>query len=829
MWPVFVTFLIIPANPFIYLGKQNTLIVVVKAFFALVIALFCGVVLSLSGAYLYLSPNLPSVESLRHVELQMPLRVYSQDGQFIQEFGEMRRTPIRFDEVPTDFINALLSAEDDNFTKHHGVDPGSLLRAAAQLIKSGRIQTGGSTITMQVAKNFFLTSERSFSRKANEILLALQIERELDKNEILELYVNKIYLGNRAYGIEAAAQVYYGRSMQDLSLAQMAMIAGLPKAPSRFNPIANPARSMERRDWILGRMLKLGHIDQQRYEEAVQTPQEASLHVNHPDVYAPYVAEMTRLEMINRYGSDAYTDGLHVHTTVPSGMQELAQQAVFRGLTEYDRRHGYRGPEARIENRNEWLPVLRNTKRINQFIPAIVSAIEADGIFVMLADGSEDQVGWQSMRWAAPFLSNTSRGPAPRNPAAVVKVGDLIRVQQNEQGELEFSQLPKIQASLISLNPHNGAIQALVGGLSFEHSHYNRATQAQRQPGSSFKPFIYSAALDAGYTPATLVNDLPVEIFEAGMKEVWRPKNSDNNFLGPLRLREGLYRSRNLVSIRLLQDIGIPYTRDYISRFGLKKENLPPNLSLSLGSATLVPLDLTAAWAVFANGGYRVEPYIIERISDRDDQLLYQATPVVTPELAGRQEQEEREKNDEPAVELPLAEAVIDTRTAYLMTDILKDVIRQNGGTGGRARTLNRSDLAGKTGTTNDSFDSWFIGYNYSLLTSVWAGFDQPESLGRREYGSTIALPIWIDYMGKALADAPLSDQPEPSGLSMLRVDRESGLLASPGSGNSYFELFKQEDTPPRMDEFTPYFDFDYPADAGGTHQTPQDNLFDLF
>lgn len=798
---------------------------VVKFLFALVIALICGVVLSLAGAYLYLSPNLPSVESLRHVELQMPLRVYSQDELLIEEFGEMRRTPIRFDEVPPDFINALLSAEDDNFTKHHGVDPGSLLRAAAQLIKTGRIQTGGSTITMQVAKNFFLTSERSFSRKANEILLALQIERELSKNEILELYVNKIYLGNRAYGIEAAANVYYGKSIKELNLSQMAMLAGLPKAPSRYNPIANPARSTERRDWILGRMLKLGHISQQQYDEAVNAEQDAKLHIKTPDVYAPYVAEMVRLEMINRYGSDAYTNGLNVYTTVPSSLQNHAQNAVFSGLTDYDRRHGYRGPEAHIEKRSEWQNVLRNTRRINRFIPAIVSAIADDGIFVMLSDGSEEHVSWQTMRWAAPFLSNSSRGASPRNPAAVVKVGDLIRVEQSdENGSLAFSQLPKIQASLISLNPHDGAIRALVGGLSFEHSHYNRATQAQRQPGSSFKPFIYSAALDAGYTAASMINDAPIEIFEAGMKEAWRPKNSDNNFLGPIRLREGLYRSRNMVSIRLMQDIGIPYTRDYISHFGLKKENLPPNLSLSLGSATLVPMDLTSAWAVFANGGYKVEPYIIERIEDRDGQVLYQAQPAITPHLASMNAKEAAgEQSDNEPV---LAEPVIDERTAYLITDILKDVVKH--GTGRRALSLKRTDLAGKTGTTNDSFDSWFIGYNYSLLTSVWAGFDQPETLGRREYGATIALPIWIDYMGQALAGTPASNQPEPSGLSVLRVDRDSGRLASPSSDNSYFELFKQEDTPPRMDdEFSPAFEFSTP---GGTPaQTPQDNLFDLF
>ncbi len=799
---------------------------VIKTALALAIALICGTFLILSGAWLYLSPSLPSVEALRHMELQMPLKVFSQDGLLIEEFGEVRRTPIRFDDVPADFINALLSAEDDNFTKHHGVDPGSLLRAGGQLVKSGKIQTGGSTITMQVAKNFFLTSERSFSRKANEILLALQIERELGKNEILELYVNKIYLGNRAYGIEAAANVYYGKSMQELTLAQMAMIAGLPKAPSRYNPIANPSRSMERRDWILGRMLKLGHIDQQRYQQAIQEPMDARLHITSPDVHAPYIAEMARLEMVSRFGSEAYTAGLNVTTTVPSQLQSMAQQAVLEGLVNYDRNHGYRGPEAQIPQRDQWLPTLQQTRRIESFQPAIVTAIENTRIFVMLADGTEDAVSWDSMKWARPFLNNSAQGAWPKSPAAVVKVGDLVRVRRNEQDQLQFSQIPRIQAALISMDPHDGSIKALVGGLSFDQSHYNRATQAQRQPGSSFKPFVYSAALDAGYTPATLINDAPLEVFEAGMKEVWRPKNSDGTFLGPISMREGLYRSRNLVSIRLLQDIGIPYARNYISQFGLGKDSLPPNLSLALGSATLVPMDLTTAWAVFANGGYKVEPYIIEKITNRDGEILYQANPARTPHAL-------QQLANQPAGshEVPAAEPVIDKRTAFLMTDMLKDVIRR--GTAGKARTLGRQDLAGKTGTTNDSIDSWFIGYNYSLLTTVWAGFDQPESLGRREFGGTIALPIWVDYMTPALKGTAESNQPDPGGMSVLRINRNNGQQSDADGDESYFELFRNEDTPPAEDFNLPGTDSLYnPEDerrSRGIPATPQDNLFDLF
>lgn len=799
------------------------MLIFIKTLLVTFIALICGAVLSLTGAYLYLSPSLPSVEALRNVELQIPLRVYSAEGLLIEEFGEMRRTPIPFVDVPRDFINALLAAEDDNFANHYGVDPTSLMRAAAQILKSGNIQTGGSTITMQVAKNYFLTSERSFQRKATEILLALQIERELSKDEILELYVNKIYLGHRAYGIEAAANVYYGKSIQELSLAQLAMIAGLPKAPSRFNPVTNPARSMERRDWILGRMLLLGYIEQDRYQQAINEPLDARLHIRTPDLYAPYIAEMARLEAVSQHGSNAYTEGLNVFTTITENRQQQAQQAVFKGLTDYDRRHGYRGAEAHVSDPARWLEKLNSTPRYNQFIPAIVTQVDNGSITVMLANGATHEVDWNSMRWAAPFLSDNSRGAAPKKPADVVKTGDLIRITALAEGGYAFSQVPKIQSSLISLDTHSGAIEALIGGVAFEQSHYNRATQAQRQPGSSFKPFIYSAALDAGYTTASIIQDAPIEIFEPGMKEPWRPKNDNNTFLGPMPLREALYRSRNLVSVRILQDIGIPYAREYISRFGLKESDLPPNLSLSLGSATLIPMDLTAAWAVFANGGYRIEPYLIQRVTDRNQQEIYRASPAVTPKRL-RELQAQAEENPDLAENTRQAENVIDPRTAYLITDILKDVIKK--GTGRRALALNRNDLAGKTGTTNDSVDSWFIGYNHDLVTSVWAGFDQPASLGRREYGSTIALPIWIDYTGAALQDTPPSNQPKPSGLSSLRIDPVTGRTAPPSVPGSFFELFKEEDTPPSMDEF----DLSYPApDSMYPGPSSQDSYIDLF
>ncbi len=773
-----------------------------KFLFATITTVVCGLALSLSGAFLYLSPNLPSVESLRSIELQIPLRVYSNDAKLIAEFGEMRRSPILFNDIPKNFIHALLAAEDDNFANHYGVDPGSLVRAAAQILKTGRIQTGGSTITMQVAKNFFLSSERSFSRKANEILLALQIERELTKDEILELYVNKIYLGNRAYGIEAASQVYYGKSISDISLAELAMIAGLPKAPSRFNPIANPERSMERRNWILARMLKLGRISDEQYQEAVNEPLTASLHINMPDLNAPYIAEMVRAEMVGRFGGQAYTDGYSVTTTIPSNLQEHAQQAIRSGLIAYDRRHGYRKPKQTAIPESLWAQTLAKTRRISQFLPAIVTQVDSNAITVLLADGTLVQVAWKSMQWARPHINSRSMGPVPRKPADVVSVGDLIQVQRQTDKSLSFAQIPKAQAALVSLDPHSGAIRSLVGGLSFEQSNYNRAIQAKRQPGSSFKPFVYSAALDAGYTAATIVNDAPLEIFEAGMKEVWRPKNDNNSFLGPIRVREGLYRSRNLVSIRILQDIGMQYARDYISQFGFSLNDLPRNLSLALGTATLTPMEITRGWTVFANGGFKIEPYIIERIENRDGQTIFTANPARTPtalSLATGTSAAEIEKpltEEAPAV----AKRIIDERTAYIMTSMLQDVIKR--GTGRRALSLNRSDLAGKTGTTNESKDSWFAGYNSDVVTTVWAGFDQPESLGRNEYGGTVALPIWIDYMAYALKDKPLHTPQEPAGMMTLRIDPISGRIARPGTANAYFEIFKSEDTLPSMSEF---------------------------
>lgn len=785
-----------------------------KFFWWSFVAVICALVLGVSGAFLYLSPNLPSVDSLRSVQLQIPLRVYSSDGKLIAEFGEMRRSPIKFQEIPPQFIQALLSAEDDNFLNHYGVDPSSLMRAATQLVKSGHIQTGGSTITMQVAKNFFLSSERSFSRKTNEILLALQIERELTKDEILELYVNKIYLGNRAYGIDAAAQVYYGKSIRDVSLAQMAMIAGLPKAPSRFNPLANPVRAKERRDWILGRMYKLGKIDQASYQTALAEPLNASYHVPTPEVNAPYVAEMARAEMVGRYGSEAYTEGFRVTTTVPSDMQQIANSAVLNGLSQYDERHGYRGPESRFpgKTRAAWLQELAKQRPLGGLEPAIVTEVTKAGLKVMTRSGLEDTVAWDTMKWARPFLNTNSMGRMPQSPADVAQVGDLVRLQRLEDGKLKFSQVPGAQSALVTLDPYNGAIRALVGGFSFEQSNYNRAMQAKRQPGSSFKPFVYSAALDSGYTAASLVNDAPIVFVDEYLDKVWRPKNDTNTFLGPIRMREALYKSRNLVSIRLLQAMGVDRTIDYIAKFGFNKQDLPRNLSLALGTATLTPMEIATGWSTFANGGYKISPYLIQQIDSRSGETLFVANPPSVPQ--GNQDQAGTAAPEQPisvapmpgesapaqAAQVPaVAERIVDGRTTYILTSMLQDVIKR--GTGRRAMALGRNDLAGKTGTTNESKDAWFSGYNADYVTTVWVGFDQPETLGRREYGGTVALPIWMDFMGPALKGKPEHAPAEPEGILSLRVDPVSGRAATPSTPNAYFELFKAEDSPPSVDE----------------------------
>lgn len=781
-----------------------------------------GAVLVFAGTLLYLGPKLPPVEKILEIQLQTPLRIYSSEGKLIAEFGEKKRTPIDYPQIPPHFIQAILAAEDARFFSHHGVDIKGLSRAALELISTGEIQSGGSTITMQVAKNYFLTSEKTFLRKFNEILLALELERQLPKEKILELYVNKIYLGHRAYGLHAAAQVYYGKPVAELSLAQMAMIAGLPKAPSAFNPITNPARALERRNWILARMLELGYIDQIAHDTARAEPNTAELFGIPVEVDAPYFAEMVRRDMVERFGEKADTDGYRVYTTLKAENQMAANRALEAGLIAYDKRHGYRGAEGTIpitesgELAEGWQDALRTYRAVGPLQPAVVSVVKADGIEAHLRSGDTISIPFAAMQWARPFIDNNNRGPAPQSPAAVVKPGDVIRVQA-DQDQWLLSQVPAAQAALVSLDAHNGAVVALVGGFDFQNSKFNRVTQAGRQPGSSFKPFVYSAALDHGMTPATLINDAPIVLEDAGMENTWRPQNSEGKFLGPMRLREALYKSRNLVSIRILREMGVPFVVDYVSRFGFDPARLPGNLSLALGTASFTPLEIATGYTAFANGGFKVDAWFIDRIEDMEGKEVFKADPLVACDALCRSQAETPEPADstdadtdidaeslptettaeasETVVKAPrYAEQILDGRTQFLIVNMLQDVVRR--GTATRARELNRTDLAGKTGTTNDQKDAWFSGFNPDIVATVWVGFDQPQSLGRSEYGSTAALPIWIDYMRVVLKDRPATSPRIPDGIVTVRIDPETGKRAPPGHPDGIFEYFREETVP---------------------------------
>lgn len=784
----------------------------------LTFAAFGGILVISGSLYLYLSPKLPSVETLRKVKLQTPLRIYSQDSQLIGEFGEKRRTPIAFSDIPPLYIKALLSAEDDRFYSHGGVDIAGLLRAASQLITSGEIKTGGSTITMQVARNFFLTQKQTFTRKFNEILLALRIEDDLSKDEILTLYANKIYQGNRAYGIDAAANVYYGKPIQELSLAQHAMIAGLPKAPSAYNPIANPDRALVRRNWILKRMLNLGYIGAEDYQQAKAEPVSANYHGYELDLNAPYVAEIARKEILDMVGQTAYMDGYRIYTTIDSKLQRSAQEAVQRGLLAYDQRHGYRGPEAQILEQEQWISTLQQTPSYGNLIPAIVTEAKEQSLQVLLSANQHQEITWENgLKGLRKYNSPNSRSAPIKSANELFSVGDLIRVERSDD-QWKLSQLPKAQAALVALDPEDGGIQALVGGFDFYQSHFNRITQAKRQPGSNFKPFIYTTALDNGFTPASILNDAPVVFEDKLLENSWRPENDSGKFYGPTRLRKALYLSRNLISIRILRSLGINTAIKGLDRFGFNTSDLPRDLSLALGSHAVTPLEIARGYAILANGGYQIEPYLIERIEDAEGNVVYQAAPMTVcrhcvviestlesttnnnSENTGAEKQKgsAQLESESSAQELPIAPRVIEPQVAYIIDSILKDVIRK--GTGTRARVLERSDLSGKTGTTNGPRDAWFSGYSPHIATTAWLGFDGNLLLGRREYGGSAALPIWIDFMRQALAGKDVITRPQPEGIVMARIDPTSGLRVGPEQANAIFEIFRKDNVPPIVD-----------------------------
>ncbi|MDA1106792.1 MAG: penicillin-binding protein 1A [Proteobacteria bacterium] len=774
-------------------------------------AVFAGLTLlavGLMALYLYLAPQLPSSESLRDVHLQVPLRVYTHEARLIGEFGEMRRIPLEFHQVPAPLVHAVLAAEDDRFYQHPGVDYQGLLRAALALVKTGEKRQGGSTITMQVARNYFLSSEKTFLRKLKEILLALRIEREFSKDEILTLYLNKIYCGNRSYGIAAAAQFYYGKGVDQLSVAQMAMIAGLPKAPSRYNPVANLERATERRNYVLDRMHLLGYLDAADYQAALAEPETAQRHALEIEVEAPHVAEMVRAEMVNRYGEDAYIGGYKVYTTLDTRLQPAANQALRAGLLEYDKRHGYRGPERHIEltpllKPEDWTRILEGSPEIGGVQAALVLKVAVQSVTVFQPMLGTLELPWAGLSWARPYIDANHRGPAPKTALEFLKPGDIVRIEplpgtQTDQ-QWGLSQLPAVEGALVALNPNDGAVIALAGGFDFYQSNFNRVVQAYRQPGSSFKPFFYSAALEKGFTPASLINDAPIVVEGADLGEAWRPENFGGKFYGLMRLREALAQSRNLVSIRVLRAIGIDYAIDYATRFGFRPERLPQGLSLALGSAVATPMEMVRGFAVFANGGYQVEPYFIERIEAPDGSTLFQADPLVACMDCAT-----------PASAIPAAASrggaagraalrVITAENDYLMTSMMRDVIRT--GTARRALALGRSDLAGKTGTTNDQRDAWFCGFNAALAATAWVGFDKHLPLGDLETGGYVALPIWMRFMEVALKDRPEQLPEPPPGIVTLRIDPATGALARADNRQAINEVFSSEHPPKSADE----------------------------
>lgn len=775
---------------------------------------------TLVGINYYLAPQLPEVNSLRDVQFQVPLQVYTTDEQLIAEYGDKKRTPVTYPELPKQLVQAITSAEDDRFFEHPGVDYQGLLRAAYYLATTGQKAQGGSTITMQVARNFFLTKEKTYLRKLTEIFLSLKIERELSKEQILELYFNKIYFGNRAYGVASAAQVYYGKALNELDLAQVAMIAGLPKAPSRYNPLANTERAVIRRNYVLKRMHQLKHISTQEYELARSQPSTAKLHRSDLDLDAPYIGEMVRAHMYDLYGEKAYTNGYKVYATVESAMQKGADAALRKNLLAYDQRHGFRGPIKNItieydEENNINTPKLQQTLRnfpiVAGLTPGIVIGLEDQSAQIQTRT-TTITIPWQGLSWAKRYIEVNRQGPEPKTTKDILELGDLIYIRPlestEEPNQWRLTQIPLVTGAIVSIDPNNGSLKALSGGFDFFYSKFNRATQAKRQPGSSFKPFVYSAALEKGFTPASLINDAPVVFDDPGLEASWRPENYSGKFYGPTRLRQALIKSRNLVSIRLLQSVGIKYAINHVSQFGFDAEVLPKDLSLSLGSAAVTPYELASAYTTFANGGYKVEPYFIERIEDHKGEIIFQADPyVVCHECDPSQPTDSIQQTDEMDIDAALsvsaediapapklAPRVISEQNVYQITSMMRDVV--NRGTGRRALALKRKDLSGKTGTTNDQRDAWFAGFNGNLVTISWTGFDDAQPLGNKETGSSAALPIWVDYMRVAMqgkAETPLT---QPAGMITVKIDPETGLLASGQQENAIFETFRQAYAP---------------------------------
>ena len=725
------------------------------------VGLICAGLVAFAAVMTY--PNLPSLEVLKDYRPKIPLRVYSEEGVLIGEFGEERRAVVSINQVPKLMKEAILAAEDERFYEHGGVDYQGVIRAAWVNFLHGGSRQGASTITMQVARNFFLTKEKTLTRKFNEALLSFKIEQNLTKDEILQLYINQIYLGQKAYGFAAAAQAYFGKPLDKLSVAEMAVLAGLPKAPSSYNPVINPQRSKSRQLYVLHRMQVLGYISEAQYESAVKEPIKVKRERHDYPVKAEYLAEMVRRDMYDRYKEDAYTKGYKVYTTLHWADQVAAYQAVRKGVMDYDDRHSYRGPEKYVDLPDEVQDgkldeILDDYDASDNILPAIVLRVSSGGLRAYAKGSGRIMIGPEGLKFAKRMLEE--------KPSRI-KRGAVIRVVRREQGKWEITEMPVVEAALVSVSPQTGAIRALVGGFDFNQNQFNHVTQAWRQPGSSFKPFIYSAALEKGFTPASIVDDAPLVFTAEQTGSVpWEPKNYEGTYSGPMRIRVALAESKNLVAIRILQAIGANYAQDYIGRFGFDPKMHPPYLTMALGAGLVTPWQMASAYSVFANGGYSVSPYYIDRIEDQEGHVLAKASPI--------------------AAGAPGTSPVIDPRNAFIMTSMMQDVIKY--GTGAKAMKLGRTDLAGKTGTTNDQVDAWFAGFQPTLTTIAWIGYDQPKTLGRGETGAQAALPIWMDYMAKALNGVPMAAFTMPEGVVEAKIDPQTGkILTGDGGMDEYF------------------------------------------
>jgi len=784
-------------------------------------ALAAATVAVFVGAYFYVEPGLPHAEELREVKFQIPLRVYSRDGRLIQQIGSQHRTPVEYEDIPQVLINAVIAAEDDRFFQHSGLDMAANVKAAVNYILAGGERVpGGSTITQQVAREYFLTRDLSLVRKFKEWILALRIEQEFTKEEILELFFNTTFFGQRSYGVAAAAQTYFGKTLDELTLSEAAILAGIPQRPSRINPVYSTENAINRRSYVLRRMRELRYITEEEHAAALAEPVTGEHHGLKIELDAPYIAEMVRAELVRRFGQAAYTAGLKVTTTVDSRLQAAAQAALRRGVIQYDERHGYRGPIGRLPlpddvPADEAVAALDDAALVETLADypslvglesAVVTRVGENEAEVFLPSRGRRTIGLDAVAWARRYINDDAVGPAPQTIADVLAVGDIVRFRRNDDGSLRLAQLPDVQAAFVALDPQDGAIVALSGGFDFYLDNYNRAVQAKRQPGSSFKPFIYSAALENGFTVASIVNDAPLTIQDAALETVWKPENYTNRFYGPVSLRYALMRSLNAATVRVLMAAGVPNSIRHLRRFGFDDTALPRNLSLALGSGGVSPLDLAVGYAVFANGGFLVEPYFIDRIDDARGEPLWVARPALacrdcedpSSQMTGEELLASISGPAELYPRFRKAPRAISPQNAYLVADMLRDVVGPRG-TGARARReVGRSDIAGKTGTTNENRDTWFAGFHPRIVGVAWVGFNTNRSLGRNEQGGVTAIPIWAPFMKEALEGVPEEWIAEPPGIVSARINPKNGLVASGCNGDAVFEKFRDGHVPQR-------------------------------